>query len=239
MKYFLFAILIIGLAACTEEKGPSPDLGYDFFPLQVGKYWIYQVDSIVYDDEGLKVDTTHLFFREEIKDWRLNSSGDTTFICERFESYDSINWNIKEVFSLERTRTQALRTENNLRFIKMIFPIHRNERWDGHRFFDPTFNVPIAGENMQVFLDWEYRYTDVQNDIITISQADYDNNINLRKAEEQYARGIGLVQRNWSILYTQCNTCCNGNSALVCSDSTWSFKAERGFILNQYLVAHN
>ncbi|MDX1943243.1 MAG: hypothetical protein SFU99_21945 [Saprospiraceae bacterium] len=237
MKYSLFVMLIMFLAlvACTEEKAIGPDLGYDFYPLQVGKYWIYQVDSIIYDDEGLKVDTVHLFFREEITDWRLNNIGDTAFVAERFESYDSVNWQIKEVFSLERTRTQALRNENNLRFIKLIFPINRNERWDGNRFFDSSIEIPVAGENIQPFLYWEYRYTNVEKGIVTVQLADYEENVNIRQAEEKYAEGIGLTERTWVILSTQCG----GNGTLDCGDLPWAEKAERGFIIHQRLVAHN
>ncbi len=237
MKYFPLAVVLLGLSSCTEEQDVSPDLGYDFYPLQVGKYWEYQVDSVVYDDDGARVDTAQLFFREEIVEQRLDEAGDTVYVAERSERYYAdAPWLIREVFSLRRTRTQAIRTENNLSFIKLIFPIRRNKRWDGNLFFNSSLNIPVAGENVQPFLYWEYRYSDVKNDTVIVQLADYEiSNKDIRHAQEKYTKGVGLTERTWTILSTQCG----GQGTLDCGNLPWSEKAERGFIISQKLIRHN
>lgn len=237
MKWIPLAVvvLVVLLSSCTEERGASPDLGYDFFPLQVGKSWEYAVDSITYRSDGIP-DTANLFFLEQIVDWRIDNIGDTLYIAERYERYDSIApWQVKEVFSLKRTRTQAIRTENNLSFIKLIFPIKRRDRWDGHKYFDSKVNTPVAGNDFQIFINWEYRYIDVNNDIVVVQPAKYEETGTIREAEEKYARGVGLIERNWMMLSTQCG----GNGSLDCDTLPWPVRAERGFILEQKLIRHN
>lgn len=236
MKWIPLAVvmLIVLLSSCTEERGVSPDLGYEFFPLQVGKSWEYAVDSITYRSDGIP-DTANLFFLEKIVDWRIDNIGDTFYIAERFERYDSTKpWQIKEVFSLKRTRTQAIRTENNLSFIKLIFPIKRRDRWDGNKYFNSEIITPVAGNAIQPFVNWEYRYLEVDNNLVFVQLANYEEAGSIRQAEEKYARNIGLIEKNWMILTTQCG---NSNS-LDCDTLPWPVRAERGFILEQKLIRH-
>lgn len=232
------AMLVVLLSSCMEERGVSPDLGYDFFPLQVGKSWEYAVDSITYRSDGIP-DTANLFFLEQIVAWRIDNVGDTLYIAERFERYDSTQpWQVKEVFSLKRTRTQAIRTENNLSFIKLIFPIKRRDRWDGNKYFDSEVNTPVAGNAIQMFLDWEYIYQNVASNEVMVNSADYELQVRLRKAEEKYAPNVGLTYRHLQILDTQCITCCGSTESPACDTLPWAAKAERGFILEQKLIRH-
>jgi hypothetical protein len=130
----------------------------------------------------------------------------------------------------------------------LVFPPALDKTWDGNRGFDNDRPIRIAGEEMRPFRDWQYRYTDQWDQVILadrvyegvwrVEQVDLEDILRLRRAEEWYARGVGLVYREWEIRDTQCETCCAG-SLDVCRDIPWSGKTELGFVLKMQLIDHH
>ncbi len=248
MKW-LSLVALVSLAlliSCTEETEDfTINFGYEFYPLEVGRSWVYEVDSIVLSRQGTEVDTVRLFYREDIIEARPGNAGDTLFIVERFERYsDTAAWQIREVLSLARSANHAYRTEDNLRFLKLIFPVQQGKKWDGHRFFDPVVRLEVGGELMPVFENWNYQYAQVSDNTVTISQAEFEDVRQLRRAEERYEAGKGLVYRRVEVFDTDCDRCCNKDTGNpLCTQSPWfvnarsnEYKAEKGFILEQRLM---
>ncbi|MEL6945639.1 MAG: hypothetical protein AAFO82_23530, partial [Bacteroidota bacterium] len=160
---------------------------------------------------------------------------------ERSERKDeNEEWTIKDVYSTYLTEEQAVRTEENLTFIKMIFPVSRGKNWEGLGFSKDK-RVIIAGESIEMFKNWESIITQVKepmllgsfafDDVMTIEVARDTNAIELRSGFEKYAKGIGLVYRELSILNTQ--------NVVIEEDILWGDKAQEGFILYQRLIDHN
>lgn len=243
LSFFLLSLFCLA-ASCKEEADPfQADFGYEYFPLEVGKYLVYEVDSTIYDPTG----DTAVFFsktqvKEEIVDTLSDNLGNLLFKIERFErTADSLPWQVTKVFTATIQNDQAIRTEDNLRFIKMPFPPHDGASWDANIYFDPSVVVTVAGESVEMFKGWSSRILDVGlpdtvgilqfPEVTTIRLADEENLIELRRGFEKYAKGIGLIYRELWILDTQCIEQCVGQ--------TWEEKAEKGFILRQKLVAHN
>jgi hypothetical protein len=254
-KYFFFLSLIfIGLTfACDKQtlEEIDPDLGYEYFPLEVGKYLEYEADSIIYDPSagGTEVLVSKTLVREEIIDTLRSNAGDLRFIVERSERADSTQaWEVKRQLWLSRAETQAIRNEDNLQFISMVFPIKQGVEWNGNLFFDESLIIPVAGESIEMFKSWSYefrRHGESFNeeglsfpDVVEVSMADNENLIERRFAREIYARDIGLVYRELLILDTQCEVCCNNDFAL-CESLPWEQKAEKGFILRQRITDYN
>ncbi|MGL4599751.1 MAG: hypothetical protein ACRCYO_19650, partial [Bacteroidia bacterium] len=59
----LLVLVLVSVVACKKDK-PVPDLGYTYFPDQVGHWAIYEMDSTVYDD--FTNDTVH--YRYQIRE---------------------------------------------------------------------------------------------------------------------------------------------------------------------------
>ena len=251
---YFFCLSLVSTVLFTCEESVDTDkvqFGYEYFPLEVGQYRIYEVDSIVYDPigGGTVIDSTKTFFREIIADTLIDNTGATVFRVERYQRKNNdLPWNIQKVLILSRDESRAFWIEDNLRFIKMVFPVEAGKSWDGHVFFDPTLIVPVAGESIELFKDWSYQIRAVNqpiqigdfvfNEVVTISNADSENLIELRQSTEQYAKGVGLISRELFILDTQCNDCC-GQDFAACSNIAWEEKAEKGFILRQKIIDHN
>ena len=127
-QFFPYQILLlVFVVSCNKQtvEDFDVDFGYDYFPLEVGKYLIYESDSIIYDPiaEGTEVLITKTFVKEAITDTVVDNSGNTWYTVERSERKDPEgSWVLKRILWLSRTESQALRNEDNLRLISMIFP---------------------------------------------------------------------------------------------------------------------
>lgn len=256
MKNFLKALVITILSgavfsACEREtEVVDIDFGYEYFPLQIGQSLEYVVDSIIYDPavSGTQIDTNSWQVKETVIDSFLALDGQVWYRIERFQRQTEAQpWQIEKVFATARTPSKAFRTEDNLQFTKMIFPIRANASWDGNAAFPANvIQVEVAGEQVQMFKDWgkqmvlsvdaPFQIADATfPNVLTIQLANSDNLVEYRQGKEYYAKGIGLIYRELQILDTQCQACCNGNTG-ACIDTPWTERAEKGFILRQRIT---
>ncbi len=243
MKY-LFLILLFTVVfisnSCLEKTDPYTKnySGSEYFPLEVGNTWIYEVDSIIYDNKGSKIDTIKNIVKEVVSGYYEDNLGATNFIIKRYNK-SSTGWNISDTWAAYGDNKQAIRVEDNLKFIKLVFPIKKDISWDGNEYFDAENTIiNIAGEPIKMYDNWTYRYTSTDQaedigenhyeNVATIVQVDYENSIQKRYSIEKYAKGTGLIYKNMIILNTQ---------KIDQPNLSWEEKAEEGFILTQKLIS--
>ena len=243
-------ILITGCDTRFDDPVPEASYGYSYYPLQVGKYFIFRIDSIQFDIQtsGIPIKDTGCFFlKEEFTNSYRDASGNEIFRVERSRSANQEGpWIPVDVISSWRNSRQGFRTENNLKIIPLVFPVHQGTLWDGLIFIPEGIQVNIRGESIEFYKDWSFKVLSVDQaesiggveypEIATVQHADNENLIELRYAVEKYAKGIGLVSREYQILDTYCKY--EGDNT-PCQGVPWPSKAGRGFILNQMLVDHN
>lgn len=242
---FLAGLLAISFNACQDEIEPGSLSGFesDFYPLEIGKYWEYKVDSVTYAIGGSIVTPTTSFIREEVVDTYVDATGDTIARIDKYwKRLETDRWEIQKAFTATISgKNKAIRTEDNLRFIKMVLPPLPGTIWDGNAFIDPFQDFRVGGELVKIYKDWDNAEIIEReasgtvegksyNDLVTVVLTDSESIIERRFAKEQYAKGIGLVFAEYMILDTQCNGC---------EDRTWLEKAEQGYFLRQVLIDHN
>lgn len=228
------------MTSCGDNEIETPDpalLGYDYFPLEVGNEWVYRVDSVLVANLGLANVVSSSFVKEEIVELISNSDDEKIYKIERSYKKDSISqWRLTDVWSVRINNSQAIRTEGNLSFIKLVFPAVDGTKWDGNAFFDSDKSFPVAAENLTIYMDWSYRISDLEshfvggtlyNDVKEVSHIDEETFISKRFSSEVYAKGVGLIERNMEIYDTQ-----NGDDTKM-----WLDRAEKGFFLSQALVS--
>ncbi len=247
-SYHVVLLFAIFLVLSCEKKTTIEDFdeakfGYDYFPLEVGKYWTYHVDSTIYDDEGATVVNSSSLIREEIVEKFEDLVGDEIYRIERsWRDSDSSSWKVTDVWATYKDKDRAYRTEENLKFIKFVFPALEGSRWDGNIFFDESTVITVLGESLKMFKGWDdYEILELdvaeelggQNyqEVATVLQTDDEegNTVERRFALEKYARGVGLIYKEYIILDTQSQE----------QDKPWLEKAEKGFVLKQTLIEHN
>lgn len=233
-----------------EIQDPVIDLTKEYFPLETGRYITYAVDSIVFDDAqgGNKKDTISFLLREEIGTFEL-SGNDTVFYIYRYRKDDpSDDWRITDVWTSRYSMQEALRTEENLTFRKMIFPLRDGRRWIATSYIHPLTKILIGTENVQAYQEWEaeIREFDIADNIggfsfgddqiMHIIQTDTDDGNTKRYVFEKYARDIGLVQRIDTILDSKC---LDLPDQTPCIGKSWMEHASKGYILSQVMIDHN
>ena len=251
-------LLSIGVVffACERVLDTVAPVTYEYFPLETGKYKIYQIDSTVYDEYNCTVQTTSYQVKELTGTTGTDGEGDLYYRVEQYVRTDSTQpWVLSSIGSEKIEDNQLQRVENNQRIIKMVFPVIENKTWDGIVFIRRDTLVPIRGGSIDMFKDWDdFTYEKVggtfldtasnkiYTDAVQILQADKTNNIERRYSKEVYAKNIGLVYKSMWILDTQCRpvgTCTGVGDIATCIGKPWKEKAEKGFILTQTLIDHN
>lgn len=250
--YKFLSISVISLTflffGCNESIPVSEvDLNTKYAPVEVGKYWEYEVDSIIYDDLGMTVFNTSSFIKEQIINKAEGIDGDSIYMLQvsKKNSVDS-DYFATDLWVVKIQNNGLVRIEENLSFIKLLFPPEVGDEWNGNQFAENDVEVFVSGEPIVVYKDWKeylvedqlssYTVGDMSfDDVIVIKHVDEANLIEKRLSYEYYASGVGLVAKEMVILDSQ--KCVD----LMLSQDECDFTeyAEKGYILSQRLIDHN
>ena len=186
---FILVFALIGLSACNKTIEPDDKrLGYVYFPLEIGHYVVYEVDEKNYTI----LDSNRVFYqlKEVVSDTFTNLSGQKQFVLERYRRNNELeNWQIDSVWSALRTGSQAIKFENNIPYIKLIFPVERNSSWNGNAYNDKgerTFRISEFRRNRR------FGEINLPNTVKVLMGND-SSLVTQIKREEIFAENIGLV----------------------------------------------
>lgn len=212
-RLIILFITAISIASCSEK---IEDMNYaelnDYFPLQTGKYIVYQLDSLVYINFGTR-DTTISYQVKYVNDGLLNDNGNTkTFRLLRYIRKNANQpWVPEAACSVLQTGNQIRLIENGLEFIKLQKPLNNGFSWKGNAYIE-TNSINSAVRYLD---NWNYIYANVgstenlaNNETVqtlmvkqrdeVIGMADNpDSYSEINFAEEKYAKGIGMVYRKF------------------------------------------
>ena len=203
MQKNIFVVIFIGvifLIGCKKET-TTVDLKSDYYPMNVGSWIIYDVDSIVYDD-FLQINYRHHFqLKEMITSSFTDGEGDLAYRLERYERDSATQtFNLKNVWQEKIKNNQAQKVEENQRFVKFIFPPQSNETWKGNAYIKPVLTDP----NTKFLGDWDYHFYAVDdnstigaktfaNCAVVIQQDETIPALQQTLFKEIYERGVGLI----------------------------------------------
>jgi len=194
LKYIFLLLITIYFISCRSDNDAvvNPNLNHNYTGLAVGNFVIYNVDSIAYNDFTSSVDTFQFQIKEKIESQLLDLEGDNSYRIERYrKEKDSLNWVLIDVWSSKLVATNYQKVEENVRFIKLVFPIRANKTWNG--------NIKNnLGEQ-------QYHFSAVHQPAIiggfhldsvsTVSQVEDLNLISENFFEEKFATNIGMVYK--------------------------------------------
>ncbi|MEO8150917.1 MAG: hypothetical protein ABI723_25005 [Bacteroidia bacterium] len=199
----LVAFFCLAIFSCKKENNTeAPNLGYTYFPVDVGHYIIYDVDSAQKSDWDHLETHSQYQIKEVIESVFTDNQGRPTLRIERYRK-DSLfypDWTIYNVWSANLTATTAERFENNIRYIKLIFPIQNGKTWNGN-----SMNTD-EGEDYQYTGSHEHMTINnlTFDSVSTVLQVDdLSNFVTPKYKEEKYAAGVGLIYRKKMEFHTQ------------------------------------
>lgn len=201
LNYFPFIVITL-LAGCSSDPGPAKS-DQDYLPLQVGQYQIYDVDETQYTAANPPQEL-HYQLKTVVVDSFANAGGNFTYVIFRYTRDDgSQPWQYVDTWSARKDDARAIVSEGNTEFVKLSFPLQNNKKWDGNEF-----NSQDEEDYMTSAKGLPCTLGDAAfDDCIKIIQRDLDDVIVMTdKRSETYARGVGLVLREKTIL----NFCTSG-----------------------------
>ncbi len=211
MKKLLYICLVILTACHTSEVEVDPGYaGYSYFPLEEGRFAIYDMEETTYSITADPVIKKYQV-KEVIAQKYTDLSGQEAFLIHRF--YRSGNqdlWKLEQdsVWTAKIETSRATRTENNITFVKLVFPLKQNTKWDGNRLNN-------YGKEEYILLDYKKPFQLLElpyDNTVTVSQSNTDDLCNKDVRYEVYADNIGLIYKESSILsYKQINNECPGD----------------------------
>jgi len=158
----LLAAITLVYASCKKENDNEhfyPEATRGYYPLQTGRWVLYDVDSVIWNDFDCTKRTHHLNMRYTVADTFTDLSGRPSFrivVDKRASSppEDTGLWQVSTVFYATPTTSGLDIIMNNLRQEKLIFPVSENATWLGNRAIDTN-----ETEN-RFYGGWVYRYVD-------------------------------------------------------------------------------
>jgi hypothetical protein len=211
----------------TSESDPSQ---FAYFPLKLGKEYIYASDSILIGNGGLYRDTFSSQIREVLKDTFRTVDNELVYLIDRFFRRDTTqSWSPINRWIASVNNGYAYRTEENLKFVKMVFPIVEGKKWEPNRFFDENQRIVVGDEQIKIYPGWRAKYVTLSSpvnvgsqtfDAIHVSVVEPSSNIEHRKVDEYYVKDIGLVKKAMYIY--------DGDN--VNPNESWDKRAKKGFV---------
>lgn len=187
------------ITSCKKDQQTTLDIGHNYYSDKIGKYIVYNVDSIVMNSFTKKVDTFYFQVKEVIESVFYDNAGRPTMRVERYRKdsskttkYSQLPWILTDAWSANRTKNSIEKVEENVRFTKLIFPVELYRIWNGNAYNS-------LGE-------WNYKYTEINkaktiggrafDSTLTVIQIDEDKSlIDKKYYKEIYAKNVGLIYK--------------------------------------------
>lgn len=188
---YVFNSLLFVLTNCRPTLPEPSSAGYNYFPLEAGRYVVYDVQEQRYTLTNPPVTLTYQI-REVTGPAYTDVTGQTAYRLFRYRRQTNNQpWQADSVWSARVAGNEAIRNENGLDYIKLVFPVSDRLRWNGNRrnaIGEDEYETRNSGQPYRVF-DKQFDQTVTvvgQNDSTLVSQD---------KRVEVYARQVGLVYK--------------------------------------------
>jgi hypothetical protein len=184
----------------------------EYYPLLVGKYISYNLDSTIFINFGTKDTVISYQVKHQIDAQMTDNLGRPAYRVTRYIRKTAANpWNADNTFMAVPTDFAMEFIENNMRFLKLKGPIRDGYTWKGNSYID-TYSL---NSTVKYLDDWDYTYDSVnvnltlgaftldstlkvaQRDEIIGNPTDPNSYHEINFGEEKYAKGLGLIYRNF------------------------------------------
>ncbi|MFP5042719.1 hypothetical protein [Parasediminibacterium sp. JCM 36343] len=221
MKYcsILFFSLLFIMGCKKQTESLVLDDIKELYPLQVGKVFIYRMDS------SRKVDfiftTAYYLLKDSVVNSFLDNQGRTSYTIFRYitdtlarQPYQYIETNY---ITFDKDKIEYV-DGSNRRFIKLVNPVSLNTSWKGNRYFDTDSVLSIIIPGTTYYTNWDYQYISV-NQPYTVLKGNFASTYTIQQvadsntaipsksySTEVYAKGVGLIYKEMLFYFYQSPT---------------------------------
>jgi hypothetical protein len=210
-KNLVFLLLLAcSLCQCTEVSNLGDDIGRQYFPVQVGNYWIYEVSEATFTNQLLQEPGDSIIYqvRERVDTVFRDQTGELTYLLIRSRrTHPGQAWGGDSVVTINKSLSDLRYTRDNLTTVKLVFPLAGNKKWNGNAFNSRDPEEYYFVQVGQPFILDDSTY----NNTVRVVQVWNENLLELQDRQEVYALGIGLLYKKTIDL-----DYCNGGAGQNC-----------------------
>jgi hypothetical protein len=192
----LCGLLGLTLGGCKNESVSPQPYSYDYFPLEFGRYVIYDVDSVFHSDNDNNNDDSvyswHFQVKERIDSTFIDGQGRPAQRVLRYRRLSASDpWTFMNVWTQTRTAAAAYRNEDNVVYHRLSVPPHPGVSWNGNdsnTLEEEYYSYDGIDQPMTVGAV-------LFDSTLAVNQRDDDNFVEKIYGYEVYANGVGMVFR--------------------------------------------
>ncbi len=195
---FILLFLLILSGCSSPEIVKIADQSY--FPLRVGNYLIYQIKETTISQttcgkggETLSNYQLKVLATDSVK----NPTGGLTYTLHRYTRSDSTQaWTDLDTWTATVNNNQVVVNESNVLYVKFIFPLNNNTKWNGNLYndlkqVDSIYTLTKLGQPFTLSSGKKFLNT------FTVVQANnMDSIVYLDNRLEVYAPAVGLIYKS-------------------------------------------
>lgn len=225
-------LLLAMVQGCSDQESVPPEriipeAHRDYIRLKAGMQLTYRLDSIIYDDFAETIDTTTYMVVDEVLEKLADSNGSRRFQLKRtVKPYQESRVLSSELYSARITPDEYQVFRNNVRKLKLSFPLEEKKRWDGNAYSSRDSQIYRVSTIHEAATVSGRRY---DSTLMVIEEQD-ENLIELNAARTRYAKHVGQIFRE------QINLSYRGDS-IPPEEIPWEEKANTGNIVRYRLEA--
>lgn len=179
------------LFACTSSETPPASAGLDYLPLVTGRYVIYDVTEQRYSLTAAPVTSTYQL-KETVGTSYTDVTGQPAFRLHRFRRANAqATWQTDSLWTARVDSRMAIRNENGVDLVKLIFPPTERSRWNGNQFNNLSEDTYELRNVNQPYSVGSQTFTET----VTVLQQNDSTLVSQDKRIEVYARQVGLVYK--------------------------------------------
>ena len=202
------ALLLLCLACERVPSVPStPD--YAYFPLIEGQISEFEVTETIYALNQPPRTRTYQV-RETTGVKYTDAMGQDVYPITRAIKNQLGEWVSDSVSLAWRTTDMALRVENGHTYLKIQFPASESARWNGNLFNslgEQFYEITALDQSRRIGLT-------VYDKTLTVVQQNDSTLLSLRRSQEIYAEGVGLIQREYTSVQYCGTSACRGRGII-------------------------
>jgi hypothetical protein len=213
-RYTILFLLIIIVCSCNKNNPLVTDSPADYYPMHIGSYIIYRMDSLKFVNVGSQDSIISYHAKEVVDDTTTDNLGRLSYRVIRYlsDTNEIAAWTPSIAYMVTPLPGSIEVVENNLRFIKMVTPVQDGMTWLGNAYIDTK-----SDDSPVPYMDgWNYTYSNTgmpfsvfagtipisvtvneANAVTGLGDSSYTQTV---FSEEVYGKNIGLIYK--SFLYS-------------------------------------
>ena len=210
-------ILLVVVGACQKTTDPEP-ADSDYFPLQTGDYWIYQVTQETYSLTDAATKQSFQIQRKIGSSFTRN--GQLFFqVEESTRKTEQAAWQISAIRTVYKTLSEVVSLTDNVPALTLVFPISTTASW----------NINTYNARPDTLLQYKDRGRS-----LTLGKRTFEQTVSVVGANDStlvgqetyrriYAPAVGLIYReDASLAFCQSTPACIGKGIIASgTKQTW------------------